>query len=106
MRIHVDETPQEVPEELLDGILGAAADDPEAEAARSERSRRLWRCMAGLSEVERTVVYGQYFRESTLREITSLLGLDNPSGARASLIAAQRKLKRCMEQTGVTGGGS
>lgn len=106
LRVHVDEMPEETPDELMESLPQRSDPDPESEVSMLQRKRRLWSCMARLSEVERVVVYGRYFRETTLREMTSELGLDNPSGARAALIAAQRKLKRCMERAGVKGGRS
>ena len=75
------------------------------QAVNSQQRNMLWRCIAGLTEVERTVVYGQYYEETTLRELTETLRLTNRSGARAELIKAQRKLRRCLEKAaGQTGG--
>jgi hypothetical protein len=46
----------------------------------------------------RAVVVEHYFDGVTLRELTERLSLLNASGSRAVLIAAQRKLRRCMEE--------
>jgi len=51
--------------------------------------------------VQRAVIVGQYYEGIKLDELTRNLNLTNKSGARASLIAAQRKLRRCMEKAGV-----
>lgn len=64
---------------------------------------RLRDCIRRLGEVGRAVIVGHYFRGVTLREMTETLGLDNPSGSRGVLIAAQRKLRRCLGEGGEVG---
>ncbi len=102
-RVHVDERADELPENLR-AELSAGAPGPHEEVGRAQLIRALRRCMAALSEIERAVIYGQYYEEATLEELTREIGLNNKSGARAPLIAAQRKLRRCLEKTGIFGG--
>lgn len=61
---------------------------------------RLRICLRRLSDAARAVVIGHYFEGVTLREMTARLRLGNPSGSRGVLLAAQRKLRRCLEEWG------
>jgi RNA polymerase sigma-70 factor, ECF subfamily len=99
--VHVDERCEEVPEELWGQIAAPSAQSPERQAGRHEVARALRRCLAELPEIERAVVFGQYFTGVTLQMLSKELKLANPSGARALLIAGQRKLRRCLEKGGV-----
>ncbi len=99
-RTHLDERAEEPPEGFWDGLRDAGGEDP-GDALDKERLRTaLLRCLAALPENERAVVQGQYYEGVTLAELTSRLGLANASGARALLIAAQRRLRRCLERRG------
>jgi DNA-directed RNA polymerase specialized sigma24 family protein len=102
--VHVDERAEEVPEELWGQIAAPSKESPERKAGRSEIARALRRCLAALPEIERAVIFGQYYSGITLQLLSRELKLANPSGARALLIAAQRKLRRCLEQAGVDAG--
>jgi RNA polymerase sigma-70 factor (ECF subfamily) len=73
-------------------LPASAEDETEASLLRD----RLKRCIAELDELSRAVVLDHYFQGVTLRELTERLGLANPSGSRAVLIAAQRLLRRCL----------
>ena len=57
-----------------------------------------------MPEIERAVVFGQYYVGVTLRELTEELKLTNKSGARSFLIAAQRRLKACLARAGIDSG--
>lgn len=105
-RTHLDERADSIPEELMEGLQDAAAELPETSVVKEEQCRLLTLCLARLPEIERAVVIGQYYEDVTLEELTSRFKLTNRSGARASLIAAQRKLRRCMEQAGIGGNGA
>lgn len=72
-------------------------DDPDERARRVLLRRRLERCLRGLSEQARAVVIGHYFGGVTLRELTERMQFTNPSGSRAVLLGALRKLRRCLE---------
>ena len=72
--------------------------DAADEATKVLLTRRLRICMRRLSDMARLVVIGHYFRGVTLRELTEKLKLTNPSGSRGVLLAAQRKLRSCLER--------
>ena len=44
---------------------------------------------------------GLYYDGCSLQDLTDRFEMQNKSGARASLIAAQRKLRLCLERSGV-----
>jgi len=100
-RTHVDELPGEAPEDLVERVADAGCAAGGARIDRTRTVRFLAECMAALPEVERAVVVGQYFDGVTLEELTRRFKMTNKSGARASLIAGQRKLRRCLEQSGI-----
>jgi RNA polymerase sigma factor (sigma-70 family) len=101
--VSVDERTDEIPDDLLQAVRSDAA-NPEQKAGLRQVSRVLRRCIAALPEIERAVVFGQYYVGVTLRELTEEMKLTNPSGARSFLIAAQRKLKACLARAGVDSG--
>ena len=74
--------------------------DADDEAGRVLLRARLLICLGRLSDAARAVVIGRYFVGITLRELTERLRLDNPSGSRGVLLAAQRKLRLCLERWG------
>lgn len=100
LRTHVDER-SDPPDELMEAVLASGDEPADATVIKGERDRLLEHCLAGLPEIERAVVVGQYYEGVTLEELTARFQMTNRSGARASLIAAQRKLRRCLEQSGV-----
>jgi RNA polymerase sigma-70 factor (ECF subfamily) len=102
-RTHLDELPQTTPDELVGDVIVATGARPDEELERTQTGGLLKRCLAALTEMQRRVVIGQYYESVTLEELTRKLELTNRSGARALLIAAQRKLKHCLERSGVTG---
>lgn len=102
--IHVDERAEEVPEALWEQIAAPAEGGPEVLAARGQVARALRRCLGALPELERAVVFGEYYAGLTLQLMGEELGLTNKSGARALLIAAQRRLRRCLESAGLDAG--
>lgn len=99
--VHVDERANEVPDDLWERLEAPAASNPEHLSGRRQIARMLRRCLAALPEIERAVIYGQYYASITLKLLSRELKLANKSGARAVLIAAQRKLRRCLEQAGL-----
>ncbi len=101
-RTHLDELPAATPDDLVDVISGSEEDQPDRQFDKSQLVQAMGRCLAALPEIQRAVIVGQYYENITLEDLTRNLNLTNKSGARASLIAGQRKLRRCMEQAGVT----
>ena len=100
LRVHTDEWADEAPEGLWEG-LDDHGPAPDEDVATVQRDRALKACLARLPDVERAVVIGNYYHEITLAALTDELRLTNKSGARALLIAAQRKLKACLRRSGI-----
>ncbi len=94
-RTHLDEIAPDVPVELWQS-LESDVESPQRAIEQQQMTESLTRCLATLAEVERAVIVGQYWEGATLANLTARLSLTNASGARATLIAAQRKLKRCL----------
>ena len=99
-RVHLDEQPQTVPERLWSELASPSSELPRDED-RGRIVNALKRCLARLSEIERAVVLGQYYHDVSLRALSEMLQLTNPSGARAALLAAQRRLRKCLEASGI-----
>lgn len=98
LRTRPDEWKNETPDDLWEQLLPDPASAPDAQL-EAERTKVLLRgCLVRLPEIERAIVLGHYYGGSTLKQLTEDLKLTNASGARAYLIAAQRKLKKCMER--------
>ncbi len=101
-RTHLDELPDAAPEDLVDQLSDSDDQAPDAVVGRGQVQDSLHRCLAHLGEVERGVVLGLYYEGVSLQDLTDRFEMQNKSGARATLIAAQRKLRRCLERSGVT----
>jgi len=101
-RTHLDELPDAAPEDLIDQLSDSDDQAPDAVVSRAQVQDSLQRCLAYLAEIERAVVMGLYFDGVSLQELTDRFEMQNKSGARATLIAAQRKLRRCLERSGIT----
>jgi RNA polymerase sigma-70 factor (ECF subfamily) len=99
--VHLDEKADAVPEELWEQLAAPSEGSPELRAARGEVTAALKRCLAALPETERAVVFGQYYGGITLQLLDVRLGLTNRSGSRSLLIAAQRRLRKCLEKAGM-----
>ena len=104
-RVHVDERADDIPEHMWEQLASQGDTNPERLAGKSESGRVLRRCLAALPEIERAVVFGQYYAGVTLQFLTDELNLVNKSGARAKLIAAQRRLRSCLEKAGLRSSG-
>ena len=91
------------PEEIEDSALLELADlraSGSGDHAELVSQRQLLERLLGdaLDETERRVFVLHFGEEFPLDAITRLLGLTNPSGARAHLVSAKRKLKRAVER--------
>jgi RNA polymerase sigma-70 factor (ECF subfamily) len=71
--------------------------DLKLERDQETRLARELICKA-LDEKEQKVLYLHYGEEMTLDAITRLLGLDNPSGAKAYIVSARRKLAAALSR--------
>ncbi|HEY2015494.1 MAG TPA: sigma-70 family RNA polymerase sigma factor [Bryobacteraceae bacterium] len=76
---------------LNEHVGGADRFDLKLEHDQQARQARELICKS-LNEQEQKILYLHYGEEMTLDAITRLLGLDNPSGAKAFIVSARRKL--------------
>ena len=85
-------------EEVLADIASLDA-RPDELAERGKQGQRLREFLAAtLDPLERTVFTLHYGDEMALDAITRLLGLDNPSGAKAFIVSAKRKLAKASQR--------
>lgn len=81
--------------------LPAGAPSPETQFIQDESEDRVLDAVnASLEDLERTALWLKCFDGASVETITSLLGLDNVSGARALLQKARRKLRAALERSG------
>ena len=91
------------PEEASD-LLSDETEDLSLKGVISDMERRqseeLFRQLMqeSLDEVENKVMTLHYFHEVPLDSVSRMLGLSNPSGAKAHVVSARRKLKRAYER--------
>jgi RNA polymerase sigma-70 factor, ECF subfamily len=91
--------PREADEELMESAEPSALND--ALAALQARDARVivHRLMNEvLDETEKRVMTLHYGHEMRLDEITAVLGLTNPSGAKAYIVSAKRKLNAAVKR--------
>ena len=91
------------PVEINDAIKERLADDsalePYAMIERNQSFRLMWELIsAALNPVEVRVMTLHYGHEVGLAAITEQLALSNPSGAKAYIVSARRKLHRALQQ--------
>jgi len=73
--------------------------DVHAEIERAQTFERMWQVIGEtLTETERRVMALHYGHELRLETITRELMLSNPSGAKAHIVNARRKLKRVLSE--------
>ena len=88
----------EVDEDFISGIPDSSA-SPYSAAERESSAKLLSRMLnEALDQTERVVFTLHYGEELSLDAITRLLGLENPSGAKAFIVSAKRKLARFLPQ--------
>lgn len=82
--------------ELPPGLIDRWS-DVEAGLEQTQRLESMWRLMdRTLTEIEKQVMALHYGEEIALETITRDLMLSNPSGAKAYIVNARRKLKRVL----------
>jgi hypothetical protein len=85
---------EEFPPNLADGFC-----DIHAGAENSQAFDRLWTLMdKSLTAMEKRVLALHYGHELTLDTITRSCRLSNPSGAKAYIVNARRKLRRVLRE--------
>jgi len=91
--------PDEAGESTLEDIADARSEDFSA-ALESSQSEEVVRQLIreSLDETETKIITLHYVDELPLDAITRLVGLTNPSGAKAYIVSARRKLSRAFEK--------
>ena len=95
---------EQPPELFLEEVADSRAEDIST-ALEREQSEQLIRELVreALDETESKVMSLHYVEELSLDAITRLLGLTNPSGAKAYIVNARRKLSRALEKSRQSG---
>jgi RNA polymerase sigma-70 factor, ECF subfamily len=89
----------EIDETVADRLPDKNALEPYQVIERYERYRRMWELIsATLNPVEARVVTMHYGEEVPLAKITEHLSLSNPSGAKAYIVSARRKLNTAIRK--------
>jgi RNA polymerase sigma-70 factor (ECF subfamily) len=91
--------PEEKPDATLDEMADLRTEDISAALERKDSEAVLKRMMReSLDEVEMHVMTLHYAEEMPLDAITRLLRLTNPSGAKAHIVSARRKLSQSLDR--------
>jgi RNA polymerase sigma-70 factor (ECF subfamily) len=91
--------PEEMPDATLEDIADLRTEDVSAALERQDSEAVLKRMMReSLDDVERNVMTLHYAEEMPLDAITRLLRLTNPSGAKAHIVSARRKLAQALDR--------
>jgi RNA polymerase sigma-70 factor (ECF subfamily) len=91
--------PEEAPDAMLQEMADLRAEDISVALERRDSEAILKRMMQeSLDEVERNVMTLHYAEEMPLDAITRLLRLTNPSGAKAHIVSARRKLSQALDR--------
>ena len=92
--------PEEAGEEVLGRLPSPEGEDVLARLVRQSSERRALEIVnAELDDTEKTVMVLHYAEEMTLDAVTRLLALENPSGAKAYIVSAKRKIQRALERS-------
>jgi len=84
---------------ICEAVPDTRALEPYAAVERNQIYCLMWELVyATLSPLETRVMTMHYGHEVPLAEITGRLALSNPSGAKAYIVSARRKLTRALEQ--------
>jgi RNA polymerase sigma-70 factor, ECF subfamily len=89
--------PEHTAEPVMPDLIDHA-EGPYSQLERASTVRMLRELIHGsLTEMEARVVTLHYAEELPVAAVTEILNLDNPSGAKAYLVSARRKLARALE---------
>jgi RNA polymerase sigma-70 factor, ECF subfamily len=95
--------PVETGESVPPGLRDLRAAEPDCDIERAQLSRRIWRMLnSTLDPLEARVMTLHYGYEVPLATITVKLGLSNPSGAKAYIVNARRKLRAVIVRRSLT----
>ncbi len=86
-----DELTEELAEEPSADVLEKLEKESELELARRLMNEHL-------NDLEKKVLMMRYVQGLPMDAVTRLLGLQNPSGAKAHVVSAKRKLKRALDR--------
>jgi RNA polymerase sigma-70 factor, ECF subfamily len=90
--------PAELAEEMPRGLRDLTV-EPDRDIERAQANRRMWEMIhATLEPLEARVMALHYGYEIPLATITQRLGLSNPSGAKAYVVNARRKLSHAIRR--------
>jgi len=91
--------PQHAPDSLLEEIPDVLREGATSALERQQSEELLRTLMTeALDETEHKVLTLHYLHELPLDSVAKMLSLTNPSGAKAYIVSAKRKLKRAYEQ--------
>jgi RNA polymerase sigma-70 factor, ECF subfamily len=91
--------PVECDDAICDAMADAGALEPYTAIERNQSYRLMWELVsATLSPLETRVMTMHYAHDVPLAEITGQLALANPSGAKAYIVSARRKLTGALRQ--------
>jgi RNA polymerase sigma-70 factor (ECF subfamily) len=95
--------PIEIGESVPFGLRDLNAAEPDRDIERAQLNRRLWQILnAVLDPLEARVMVLHYGYEMPLAAITRKLALSNPSGAKAHIVNARRKLSAMIRRRALT----
>ena len=95
--------PVETGESVPLGLRDFGAAEPDCDIERAQLSRRILQMLnSALNPLEARVVTLHYGYEMPLEAITRKLGLSNPSGAKAYIVNARRKLTAVIRRRSLT----
>jgi RNA polymerase sigma factor (sigma-70 family) len=95
--------PVEAGESVPVGLRDFTAAQPDRDIEAAQLNRRVWQVLnAALDPLEVRVMTLHYGYEMPLSAITQKLGLSNPSGAKAHIVNARRKLSAVIRRRSLT----
>lgn len=95
--------PVEMGESVPPGLRDLTVVEPDRNIEREQLSNRMWRMLTlALDPLEARVMTLHYGYEMPLAAITQRLALTNPSGAKAYIVNARRKLSAVIERRSLT----
>ena len=99
LRSQASQPQQDSDEELLKLLPDRASDDPESALARQYDVKLVREFLnETLDDTERAVFTLHFGEDLSLNQITSVLALENASGAKAYIVSAKRKLARAVDR--------
>jgi RNA polymerase sigma-70 factor (ECF subfamily) len=99
--------PKETTDALLDDVADTGSEHALATLVRRESESAARQLMQeSLDEIEARIMTLHYVHDLPLDAITRMMGLTNPSGAKAFIVSARRKLSRAVDRWRARGEGA